>query len=99
VTEFCSKCGSVARRTIAVNQSFSKLAASDWNTAHYSPALGKVVKSNREARRLAKAQGMVEVGTEPVEKIHSHYDTQREKKSEQRYEDAIREVRDLGEIA
>jgi hypothetical protein len=92
-------CGSTnTERTIAVSQAFSKMAAGDWNSAHYSPALGKVVKNNAEARRLAKERGMIEVGTESVEKIHAKYDTERQKKAEQGWDDITRSLTNLGEI-
>jgi hypothetical protein len=85
-------------RTIAVSQAFSKTAAGDWNSAHYSPALGKVVKSNAEARRLAKERGMVEVGNESLEKIHKKYDTERQVKAEKGWDDITRSLTNLGEI-
>ena len=96
--EACVSCNSEnTRRTIARTQSFS--GANDWTTAHYSPALGRVVRSNLEARRLAKERGLVEVGTEPVERIHSHYDKARAEKADKNYRDIVESVTNLGEIS
>ena len=95
--EHCEKCNAVAVRTIATSQAF--FGANDWDTAHYSPAFGKVVKNNLEARRLAKERGYVEIGNEPVESIHSHYDKAREQKADKRYQDVVDSLTNLGEIA
>lgn len=94
--EHCEKCGGVSERTIATTQAF--FGANDWDTAHYSPALGKVVKNNAEARRLAKARGMIEIGDEPVEKIHKKYDQEREQKAERAYSDVVASLTNLGEV-
>ena len=85
-------------RVIPRTQAFSKIAASDWNSRQYNPAFGKAV-SNLEAKRLAKEKGWVEVGNEPVEKIHSHYDKAREEKKERGYQDIVDSLTNLGEIA
>jgi hypothetical protein len=91
-------CGSPnTERTISTKQSF--FGANDWDTAHYSPAFGRVVKNNAEARRLAKERGLVEIGTESVERIHSHYDTARQEKAERNYADVVKSLTNLGEIA
>ena len=92
--EHCPKCSGVAERYISNKISFS--GASDWDTAHYSPALGKVVKSNAEARREARRMGLEEVGSEPVENIHKHFDAQRENKRKAVYDDLF--TANLGEI-
>ena len=80
--ERCPNCDTIADRFISQHQSFS--GASDWDTGHYNPAIGKYVKSNSEARKIARSMGMEEVGTEPVEKIHKKFDTDREDKLEAR---------------
>lgn len=85
--ETCDKCGETdAIRTIAKEQAFSKLAAGDWNTPHYNPALGKHFPSNSAARKEAKARGMEEIGNEPVEKIHKKYDNERKAKDKARWD-------------
>ena len=83
--ESCPDCGSLeSNRTIAVSQSFS--GESDWDTAHYSPALGKVVKNYAEERAEAKRLGLTEVGTEPLDKIHKKFDNDRAEKLQSAYD-------------
>lgn len=53
--------------------------ASDWDKAEYNPAFGKIIKNRKHREQEAKARGMVEVGSEDVEKIHDHYDKQLQK--------------------
>ena len=91
--ERCPKCDTVAERKIAKQQSF--YGASDWDTAHYNPAFGKVVKSNKEARELAKKKGMIEVGNEDPDKIEKEFAKDRAKKAEYK---SISELTSLGEI-
>ncbi len=76
--ETCPTCKCSATRTIAVNQMFH--GANDWNTAHYNHALGMHVRSNKEAQRIARERGMIEIGNESVEKIHKSFDSDREKR-------------------
>jgi len=85
--EFCPDCGAVGIKTIAKRQSF--FGATDWDTRHYNPALGMVVRSNKEAQKIARERGMVEIGNENVEKIHRTFDIDREKKISTRYDDII----------
>jgi hypothetical protein len=70
--------------------------AADWDTAHYNPALGKVVKSYADGRKEAKRRGMTEIGNEPVENIHKKFDTDRQRKREKAYD--ISEITSLGEV-
>lgn len=76
--EHCPICGSIANRYIAKTGGF--IGASDWDTAHYNPAFGKVFKSNAEMRKEAKRRGWDEVGNEAPEKIHKHFDESRQKR-------------------
>jgi putative FmdB family regulatory protein len=85
--ESCELCGHTAVRTIAKSQAF--YGANDWDTAHYSTVLGMKVRSNKEAQKIARERGLVEVGTENIEKIHKKFDTEREKKIETRYDDIL----------
>lgn len=85
--EFCPDCGSLGIKTIARRQSF--IGAADWDTRHYNPALGMVVRSNKEAQKIARERGLVEIGNENVDKIHRTFDTEREKKISTRYDDII----------
>jgi len=68
-----------------------KTAAGDWNNVSYNPGLGQWTKSTRHARQIAKEKGLIEVGNEPVESLHKHYDKQRKDKVEQRWAEADRE--------
>lgn len=70
--EFCPVCSGEGRRVVAGGICF--YGASDWDSAQYDPALGRVIKSNAERRRIAKERGLEEVGTEPVENIHKHFE-------------------------
>jgi len=93
--EQCENCGNIAERTIAFDQSFSKMAAGDWNTPHYNPAFGRHMKSNKEAQKEAKRLGLEEVGNEPIEKIENKFSSEREEKSKRGW-DSIN--MNLGEI-
>ena len=92
--EHCPECSGLSMRYIAKSQFF--YGEKDWDTAHYNPALGKVVKNNAEGRRIAKEMGMVEVGDEPVDKIHKKFDTERDHKISRTYDDICSD--NLGEI-
>ena len=67
--EPCPECKAPeTTRVIARSQSFS--GESDWDSCHYSYALGKVVRNNAELKKEAKRRGLTEVGNEPVDKIN-----------------------------
>jgi putative FmdB family regulatory protein len=87
--EFC-ECGPQAYRTIAQRQSFS--GEKDWDSAHYNHGLGQAVKSNAHASKLAKERGMIEIGDEPLDKIHKKFDTEREQKIESRYDEIFEPI-------
>lgn len=53
----------------------------------YSPAFGCVIKNKSHRNEMAKQKGMEEIGNEPVEKIHKHFDTMREEKRERSWEE------------
>ena len=90
-------CGGLGERCISRFASFSKLAAGDWDTAHYNPAFGQRFRNNGEAKKEAKRLGFTEVGTEPVEKIHKKFDGDRQKKIETRY-DGINDLGSIGKL-
>jgi len=83
--ENCSECDTIGTRCISQSQSFS--GANDWDTAHYSHALGKNVRNNNEERKLCKQKGMIEVGNEDVNKTHKHFKDQRDKKWQSGYDE------------
>ena len=82
--EQCPQCGVSGERYIAKSQSF--YGAGDWDTAHYNPAFGRVMKSNGEARAEAKRNGWAEVGTECVDKTLDAFEKDREKKIQSGYD-------------
>jgi putative FmdB family regulatory protein len=83
--EECPKCESFeTRRTIAKQQSF--YGADQWDCMAYDPAFGQVVKDNNHRKRLARERGLVEVGTESPDKMHKHYEAQREKEIADRWD-------------
>lgn len=93
--EPCQKCTSdLTVRTIARQQSFSKIAAGDWNRKEFNPAFGKAV-TPIEAGKEAKRRGWVEVGNEDPNKIEKSFAKDRAKKAEYK---SIPELTGLGEI-
>lgn len=91
--ENCKKCGCVAQRHIA-RVNFN--GASDWNSS-YNPALGCVVRSKSHQREILsryKAEGreLIEVGNEPVENIHKHYDQQRLDTQKERWSESPEKI-------
>ena len=82
--EHCEKCNSLTKRRIALRQSIDKTAASDWDRMEYNPGLGKAL-TPMQARKEAKSKGLVEIGTEPVEKIHKHFDKVRADNERRKY--------------
>lgn len=67
----------------------------DWNSGeHYNPALGVKVKNNLEAKKIAKAKGLTEVGNEDPGKLAAKFEAERKKKAEF----DIKEITGLGEV-
>lgn len=91
--EVCYKCNSVAEKLIGrVNLS----RVNDW-TESFNPAFGCIVKNKAHQREILakfKDQGreFEEVGNEPVENIHKHFDRQREEKREERWKESTEKV-------
>lgn len=97
VPETCLKCEGASQRRIS-RTNFTN--AGDWKS-QYNPAFGCVVKSKAHQREIMsrfKGEGreMIEVGNEPVENIHKHYDRQRAETREKKWaitaEQAIQET-------
>jgi hypothetical protein len=65
--ELC-ECGAVLERLISRTFFYG---ADDWHGDEYHPGLGCVVKSRKHANQIARARGLEELGTEPLDKIHS----------------------------
>lgn len=76
--EQCPECNSVSERYIGRTHFYG---ADDWNKQEYNPAFGKSL-TPQQARKEAKKRGMIEVGNENPDKIHKHFEKEREKKLE-----------------
>ena len=61
---FCDECGSKMIR----QYSPPNVITQGESIPYFSHAIGQVVKSDTEARTIAKSKGLVEVGTEDVHK-------------------------------
>jgi hypothetical protein len=85
--EHCPECETVSIRYISDRQSF--YGEKDWDSAHFNPAFGREFKSNHEMRKYAKARGMEEIGTEPVERTNKQFEKLRQDKSDQAYDKAF----------
>lgn len=88
--EACAKCGLEAERLISATSIDS--TAGDWNRIEFNPALGQWTKGWGQARKIAKARGMEEVGNEPVENLHKAAERQRVETREKRWRDADRNM-------
>ncbi len=77
VKEVCKACLHTAERLFRPGRPQIMNAGDGWNDHTYNPAFGKVIGSKAQLRKEmaeAKARGneMVEVGNEPLHKIHQH---------------------------
>lgn len=84
-SEECPKCGIEAERQI-VAPNIAKIAAGAWNNQTFNAALGCYTRNDQHAARIAKSRGYEEIGNEPPEKIHAHFDRQREDTAQKRYD-------------
>ncbi len=90
--EFCAKCDSLASRYISRTHFYG---AGDWNAEVYrsfNPGLGEVVRSKRHQKEILRkmngeGRAVEEIGNEPVEKIHKHFDDRREETRKNRWRD------------
>lgn len=82
----CPKC----TNSIDVGPAPSKIhfVGASVQNAEYNPAFGCVVKNKQHRNELAKQKGMEEIGNEPVEKIHTHYDAERKETNDKIWRDA-----------
>lgn len=82
--EKCLRCGSPdVERFISPSIHFNGAKVED---AEYNPALGKVVKSAKHRKELAKQMGLEEIGNESVETVHKHYESQKAKQLDDAWE-------------
>lgn len=82
--EACPECGGGTNRTISTQQTF--YGANDWNHQTFDPVFGQVVRGNLHRKQLAKERGWIEIGDEPVSKVHKHYEDQRSREREQAWD-------------
>lgn len=86
--ERCNQChNNEVKRRMIPSRLGGFIGASDWDTAHYNPALGQGVRNNRHAKQVAKEMGMTEVGNEPVENIHKKFDNDRAEARKRSYDE------------
>lgn len=92
--ELCGKCCTLAERQMSrVN-----ISPRGEFIASFNPAFGEVVKSKRhQADLISKlkidtGREMIEIGNEPLDKIHAYYDNAREIKREESWDEPTEKV-------
>jgi hypothetical protein len=60
--------------------------------SYYCPGLGCVVNSAAQRNRLAKDRGLEEIGTENAETIHKHFDSFREEKRKDSWDELTKPI-------
>ncbi len=73
--ERCSVCSSTMQQIFTIAPKSNRM-----ERAEYNHALGCVVKSNRHKQSILKEKGLVEVGTESLDKMHKFAETRQEEK-------------------
>ncbi len=81
------ECGRPGRRLITGGSGFMGAKVED---AMYDHAFGQVIKSSQQRREIAKARGMIEVGTESPETIHREMERTNREIRERRYDEALK---------
>jgi hypothetical protein len=74
--ETCSHCGREAIREFVPSRVYFN--GTSVEHAEYNPGLGCVVKNSSHRKELARQRGLEEIGNEPPEKLHKHFDQVRE---------------------
>ena len=88
----CEKCDTLLEskhRQIAKRQFFYGTEVEDYE---FCPALGQVVKNKKHRQQIAKDRGMVEIGNESPETVHSHFESERKAQQDKRDADMTHEV-------
>ena len=91
--ERCQHCGFPAERRISrVNIANT----ADWKPT-FNPAFGKVVKSRRHQREILaeykdRGREMIEIGNEPIDSIHGHFDKIREDRRNERWAESTDKI-------
>lgn len=86
--EACPKCSSLETFRYIARTHF--YGASDWDKAEWNPAFGQIVRNAQHRRQLAKAHGLEEIGNEPVEKIHAHFEAEKKRQLEKTWENPLK---------
>lgn len=80
------------------NKSSRKLAKSGFfygasvDEAVYNPGLGMVIKNRKHKAEVLRQKGLVEIGNENIDKIHSSFEKEREKKFNDRYDEISKPI-------
>lgn len=82
--EKCVKCKS--KKVSRVWSKSISLIGTAVESPEYNPAFGMVVKNKYHRAELAKQRGMVEIGNENPNRLHSHFDAERLRKRAQNWE-------------
>lgn len=84
----CPKCGIILgrlhRRLARVNFANEKVEDDQW-----CPALGCIVKGQKDRERIAKSRGLEPLGNEPIEKVNSFFD-QKQKENEKKHSEQLK---------
>lgn len=84
----CTNCKGPAQRFYTPHE---VCGADDWNNQTWNQGLGCYTKSNKHARDIAKSKGLIEVGNEKTDTIHKEFDTKREEKRQERWDNALKD--------
>ncbi len=81
----CPACRNIStERIFSPNITFIGTKVEDREFNH---GLGIVTKNSRHRKDEARARGLEEVGTEPVKKIHEHFDRAREERRKKSWDE------------
>jgi hypothetical protein len=86
--ELCEKCGESATRQFMPRHLY--FTGTKVEEAEYNPGLGCITKNKYHRAEIAKRKGLTEIGNEPPERIHKHFEKVREEKREKAWEDVTK---------
>lgn len=86
--EACPTCSSLETARYIARTHF--YGASDWDKAEWNPAFGQIVRNASHRRQLARERGMEELGNEPVENVHKHFETEKKRQLEKTWENPLK---------
>lgn len=81
----CPTCGNISRERIFSSKVL--FIGTKVENAEYNPAFGQVVKNSQHRKELAKQKGLIEVGTEPPEKIHKKFESDKQEQLKKSWDD------------